>query len=119
MPDIVIPDDLHGEFSFAVSDQHADFFIRNLVVVLVEQTVLPGIRYAAWTNLNRSALTDSYMVVAAQQLALERLRPWARRDRNPMPSLDLFPNFTRSLRFAQRVGARAVGFALPRRKDGR
>lgn len=107
------PTDLAGELELSLNEHHADFFTRNLAVLLVQQRLGPGVRYAAWVAIERHAVADESVYEAAQLRVLDKLRPWARPDRNPLPCVTLFPLLTR----AHRLAARAIGYLTPRRKD--
>lgn len=85
--------ELGGRLSVQVTDAHIDAWVRNLLVILVEQN-LGMARYAGWVSLSREALADPCMRTYAMQRAVDALRPWRRPDPTPIPSLDLFPRVT-------------------------
>lgn len=76
-----------------IADSHADFFARNEIAVVVEQDLRPFGRYAGWIHAPRAALADPGLdLVGLAFSSLEHVfRPWAASDRNPIPSLELFP----------------------------
>lgn len=87
--------DLPGAIRVQISDSNADFFVSNLVAVVVEMDLSPvGKRYAGWLALPKTLLASE----PAENLAeivnghLDRVfRPWKHADRPAIPSLELFP----------------------------
>lgn len=78
-------DDLVGDISIQISDQHAS--PSPDAVVVVEQTLAPGVRYAGWVPVSKAMLEDGAAMRGALEHAFDRhLRPWKFPDRNPMPT---------------------------------
>lgn len=101
--------DLPGTMEIRVTDQHADFFVRNQVAVLVEHDVSPFGRYAGWLPLPANLLSD-LSPAAFNSLVRAHLdhvfRPWLYADRPSFPPLDLFPRLTRLLARLRRLRER-------------
>lgn len=86
---------LPGDVSLQVSDHHA--FHDGPPVVLVEQDLGPGVRYATWLPVTQEVLDDAVEVRGYVQRSVDRwLRPWLFPDPNPFPAVDLFPRWNRS-----------------------
>lgn len=78
-----------------VSEGPYDFFARNLVAIVVEQTFRPDYIVAGWIAVTRDVFAEGadWKLMVAD--ALERIfRPWAWPDENIMPTMDLFPRST-------------------------
>lgn len=72
-------EDLPGTFSVSISDQHADFFVRNDVAVLVEQDLGRYGRRAAWAPFPRTAIADfgeDRLLPILEALLEPHFRPW-------------------------------------------
>jgi hypothetical protein len=78
---------LAGTIDVSISDRHADFFTRGRLAVLIEQTLGPRARYAAWFEAPRSLIDaatqssgdtfETRMLAVTAQWSIDRhLRPW-------------------------------------------
>lgn len=88
---------LAGKVTLHFSDQHADFFTRNQIVVVAEHDLGPRFRrYVAQTVVHREVLADSPQLRdVIERILLRRLTPWLDPDRNPMPHFVPFPRLAR------------------------
>ncbi len=100
------PPDLAGPIEFKVSDSHSTF-LMNTAVVLVEHQPVPKQRYAAWQPVPRLLLADLSALRFVLEQLLQRLRPWTRPDRNPLPYFVLFPALDRVEAWLRRKTRRA------------
>jgi hypothetical protein len=99
------PSDLAGEITVSVSDQHANFFVRNMVAVLVEQDLRPYGRYGYWEPVKRDLIEWPALLELIVVRAYVALRPWTRPDK-PWPVITLFGPLERVERLWRRVRLR-------------
>lgn len=98
--------ELPGEWRIYLTDQHADFFVRDLFALLVEQDLGPAFGprrlRAGWVAIHRTFLEELEGEDQAERIRhhaevfLDHVfRPWRYPDPG-WPLFDLFPRWTRA-----------------------
>lgn len=102
--------DLPGAFTLKRAAGHADYLVRNMDAVLVEQDLRPHGRYAGWVPVSLAFAAEldrmeTSAVEAFVEHALDQIfRPWRYHDEPDF--LDFFdpvPKLSRALELARRV----------------
>jgi hypothetical protein len=97
--------DLAGEVTLRNARHHVDYWTAGSDVVLVEQRIEPGVKYAAWCQVSTQVMQDAKALSAVVDRAIDRwLRPWKYADPCPLPTFDLFPRLSRLARWVRRRG---------------
>lgn len=103
---------LGGKWTAQISDSNADFFTRNQMVVIVEHRFPPmsGMRayhYASWLPVSTQFVdhfgNDRYFNQILFRAMDRHFRPWLYPKPIPFPAFDLFPRWTRFMRWVRRA----------------